>query len=100
MTILQKYALSIPEHIRRKIDVLGRPCIWNIVAHLNSLDDKTINITSLITKLNSNYNHIIKCVELMKSLDMIQEVRVGRVRLIKLNVDNEFVKAIIDILGL
>jgi hypothetical protein len=36
----------------------------------------------------------------MKSLDMVQEIRMGRVRLIKLNTDNEYVKAIINILSL
>lgn len=100
MTILQRYTVNIPERIKKKIDVLGKSCIWSIVAHLNSLDEKTINITSLIAKLNSNYSYVVKCIDLMKSLDMVQEIRMGRVRLIKLNTDNEYVKAIINILSL
>jgi len=100
MATWHKYTISIPEHVKKKIDVLGKSCIWSIIAHLNYVDNKTINITSLVNKLNSNYNYIMKCVELMKSLNMVQEIRMGRVRLIKLNTDNEYVKAIINILNL
>ncbi|MEL9939897.1 MAG: hypothetical protein QW632_01745 [Ignisphaera sp.] len=97
MELLQR-STTLPEKIKRKIDVFGRPCVWNIIAILSTIDAKTINITSLISKLNSNYSYVVRCVELMKSFDMITEIKMGRVRLIKLNEDNEYVKTILNVL--
>ncbi|MDK6028272.1 hypothetical protein QPL79_02695 [Ignisphaera sp. 4213-co] len=98
MELFQRITITIPEDVKKKIDVFGKPCIWNIIALLSSIDSKTINITSLVSKLNSNYNHIMKCIELMKSFDMVREIRMGRVRLIKLNDKNEYVAMIMNML--
>lgn len=73
--------------------------MWAIIALLNSTKDKTLNITSLISNLNSNYSTIIRCIEYMRAFGMIQEIRLGRIRLIQLNCDNEVVKAMIDLLN-
>ena len=97
MELLQR-STTLPEKIKKKIDVLGRPCVWNIIAILSTIDAKTINITSLISKLNSNYSYVVRCIELMKSFDMVNEIKMGRVRLIKLNEDNEYVKTILNVL--
>uniref|UniRef100_A0A7J3QEZ1 ArsR family transcriptional regulator n=1 Tax=Ignisphaera aggregans TaxID=334771 RepID=A0A7J3QEZ1_9CREN len=78
---------------------IGKPCIWAIIALLNSTKDKTLNITSIISNLNSNYSTIIRCIEYMRTLDMVHEVRLGRIRLIQLNCSNEIVKAMINILN-
>lgn len=97
MELLQRF-IALPEEIKKKIDVLGKPCVWSIIAILSTIDTKTINITSLISKLNSNYNYVARCIESMKSFDMVNEIRMGRVRLIKLNENNEYVKTILSIL--
>ncbi|MEM0026774.1 MAG: hypothetical protein QXT53_03100 [Ignisphaera sp.] len=97
MELFQRFPI-LPEKIKKKIDILGKPCVWNIIAILSITDAKTINITSLISKLNSNYNYVMRCIELMKSFDMVNEIKMGRVRLIKLNEDNEYVKTILNIL--
>ncbi|MEM4514103.1 MAG: hypothetical protein QXZ41_06335 [Ignisphaera sp.] len=64
--------------------IIGKPCIWSIVSVLMESDDKTINITSLVSKLNSNYRSISVCLDYMKKLNIVEEVVIGRLKLIKL----------------
>jgi len=95
----QKKFSNLPDKVKERIEIFGKPCIWSILAYLSNLDEKTINITALIRELNSNYGYISKCIELMKSLGMIEEVKLGRVRLIKLNMENNYVKTMLTLLN-
>jgi len=71
-------------YIKKLAAILSKPCIWSIVSILNESTDKTINITALIAKLNSNYKAVSKCLEYMKKLNIVEEVVVGRLRLVRL----------------
>ncbi|MCI4436000.1 MAG: hypothetical protein JHC33_04215 [Ignisphaera sp.] len=98
--LTQKKLSNLPDKVKERIEIFGKPCIWSILAYLSHLDEKTINITALIRELNSNYGYISKCIELMKSLGMIEEIKFGRVRLIKLNMENDYVKNMLMLLNM
>ncbi|MCS7111789.1 MAG: hypothetical protein RMI45_01915 [Ignisphaera sp.] len=85
--------------IKSRAYIIGKPCVWAIVALLSSTKDKTLNITSIVSNLNSNYSTITRCIEYMRIFDIVHEVRLGRLRLIQLNCNNEVVKAMLDILN-
>lgn len=85
--------------LKNRAYIIGKPCVWAIAALLNSTKDKTLNITSIISNLNSNYSTIIKCIEYMRALNMIHEIKLGRIRLIQLNCNNEVVRAMLNILN-
>jgi len=78
--------------------IFRKPCIWSIINILNSTEDKIINITALISKLNSNYSAVSKCIEDMKILGIIEEIHIGRLRLIKLKENNKLTKLMTDII--
>jgi len=78
--------------------IFRKPCIWSIINILNNTEDKIINITALISKLNSNYSAVSRCIEDMKMLGIIEEIHIGRLRLIKLKEDNKLVKLMTDII--
>ncbi len=78
--------------------IFRKPCIWSIINILNSTEEKIINITALISKLNSNYSAVSKCIEDMKFLGIVEEIHIGRLRLIKLKENNRLTKLIIDII--
>jgi len=78
--------------------IFRKPCIWSIINILNNTEDKTLNITALITKLNSNYSAVSKCIEDMKALGIVEEIHIGRLRLIKLKEDNRLTKLMADII--
>lgn len=76
--------LTYYNELKKLAFVIGKPCIWSIVSVLMESDNKTINITSLVSKLSSNYRSISICLEHMKKLNIIEEIAIGRLRLIKL----------------
>ncbi len=78
--------------------VFRKSCIWSIINILNDTEEKIINITALISKLNSNYSAVSKCIEDMKFLGIVEEIHIGRLRLIKLKENNRLTKLIIDII--
>ena len=59
-------------------------------------ESKAINITALVSKLNSNYNTVMRCLNYMKKLQIIEEEVIGRLRLIKLS-DNELTKQMLKL---
>ncbi len=93
------YEVSELIEIKNRAYIIGKPCMWAITALLNSTKDKTLNITSIVSNLNSNYSTVIRCIEYMRSLNMIREIRLGRIRLIQLNCNNEVVRAMLNILN-
>lgn len=76
--------LTYYSNLKKLASLIGKPCIWSIVSVLMESDDKIINITSLVSKLSSNYRSISICLEYMKKLNIIEEVIIGRLKLIKL----------------
>lgn len=84
-------------NLKRTASIVGRPCIWSILSVLMESENNTINITSLIYKLNSNYRTIVKCLNYMKKLQMIEEMTIGRLRLIKL-LDNPLTQSMLYVL--
>ncbi|MCC6015753.1 MAG: hypothetical protein LM582_01750 [Desulfurococcaceae archaeon] len=71
-------------NIKRLASIISKPCIWSIISILNESTDKTLNITALTSKLNSNYRAVSRCIEYMKKLNIVEEIVIGRLRLIKL----------------
>lgn len=84
---------------KSRAHIIGKPCVWTIVALLNSTKDKALNITSIVSNLNSNYSTVVRCIEYMMIFDLVHEVRLGRIRLIQLNYNSEIVRAMLDILN-
>lgn len=72
------------DHLKKLAIVIGKPCIWSIVSILSESNNRTMNITALISRMNSNYRAVSKCLEYMKKLNIIEEIIIGRLRLIKL----------------
>uniref|UniRef100_A0A7C2VLU0 ArsR family transcriptional regulator n=1 Tax=Ignisphaera aggregans TaxID=334771 RepID=A0A7C2VLU0_9CREN len=83
--------------LKRTAHLVGKPCIWTIVSVLMESEDKTINITSLISMLNSNYKTVSKCLDQMKRLNIIEEISIGRLRLVRL-LDTPLTRAMTEIL--
>lgn len=94
---LPRSATEEAARIRDRLKALGKPCIWRIVALLDSSDDKIMNISSIVASLNSNYARTLRCVEEMKLLELIEEIRIGRLRLLKLK-DTPLTNAMINII--
>ncbi|MEM4788937.1 MAG: hypothetical protein QXM55_04415, partial [Ignisphaera sp.] len=76
--------LTYYNELKKLAFVIGKPCIWSIVSVLIESDNKTINITSLVSRLNSNYRSISTCLDYMKKLNIVEEIVIGRLRIIKL----------------
>ncbi len=81
------------------LKVLSKRCVWNIVRVLNSTNSKMINITALVSMLKANYDYVMKCLELMRRYGMVEMAKIGRLRLVKLNTDNELVSKMISLLS-
>lgn len=83
--------------LKKLATLISKPCIWYITSALMEAEDKTMNITALISKLNSNYRTISRCIDYMKRLQIVEEIPIGRLRLIKL-LDNTLTHTMISIL--
>jgi len=83
--------------LKNKVSIVGKPCIWSVLSVLIESENNTLNITALISKLNSNYITISKCIDHMKKLQLIEEIKIGKLRLIKL-ADNNMTKLMINII--
>jgi len=81
------------------VNVLSKRCVWNIVRILSSSKSNMMNITALVASLRANYDYVMKCLNLMMKFGMVEVAKIGRLRLVKLNTDNEIVAKMIAILG-
>lgn len=84
-------------NLKKIANIVGKPCIWSILSILMETEHKTINITALISRLNSNYRTVSRCINYMKNLQIVEEVVIGRLRLIKL-LDNQLTQSMLDII--
>lgn len=82
--------------LKRISTFIGKPCVWSIIMLLMETENRAINVTALVSKLGSNYRAVMRCINYMKSLQIVEEVVIGRLRLIKL-LDNQLVKAMLEI---
>lgn len=89
--------LNYYNELKSKALSIGKPCIWSIVSILMETENKTINITALVSKLNSNYDTVTKCINHMKNLNLVEEIRIGRLKLIKL-LDNDLTQLMINVI--
>lgn len=85
------------KNLKRLAILISKPCIWYITLALMETEDRAMNITALISKLNSNYRTISKCIDYMRKLQIIEEVQIGRLRLVRL-LDNALTHTMINIL--
>lgn len=83
--------------LKKMASIVGKPCIWSIISILIESDSKATNITALVSKLNSNYRTIIKCIEYMKKLQIVEVMTIGRIRLVRL-IDNQLTRFMIGIM--
>jgi len=82
------------------LKLLSSRCTWFILAILKERKSGMINITALVNKLNSNYRTVNKCIEHMKKLGLIEDYKIGRLRLIKINEKSELLKRMFELLEL
>jgi len=68
-------------------------------AMLNT-ESEIINITALVSVTDLNHGMIDKCVKIMTRLGFVEDIKLGRTRLIKLNRDDEAVKLMLSLLEL
>ncbi len=80
------------------LKLLSNRCVWLILAVLKNRRSGMINITALINKLNSNYRTVNKCIEYMKRLGLVEDYRIGRLRLIKVNEQSELLKRMLELI--
>jgi len=85
------------EHLET-LKLLSNRCVWLILAVLKNRRSGMINITALVNKLNSNYRTVNKCIEYMKGLGLIEDYRIGRLRLIKANEQSELLKRMLELI--
>ncbi len=83
--------------LKNRVSIVGKPCIWAVLSVLIETENNTLNITALISKLNSNYTTISKCIDHMKRLQLIEEIKIGKLRLIRLT-NNDMAKLMINII--
>ncbi|HIP56586.1 MAG TPA: hypothetical protein EYH02_00735 [Ignisphaera aggregans] len=80
------------------LKLLSSRCTWLILAILKERKSGMINITALVNKLNSNYRTVNKCIEHMKKLGLVEDYKIGRLRLIKVNENSELLKRMFELL--
>ncbi len=81
------------------IPVLSKKCVWNIVRVLLRSRSNIVNITALVNALRANYDYVAKCLRIMEKYGMIETAKIGRLRLVKLNTDNDIVAKMIELLS-
>jgi len=63
-------------------------------------ESEIVNITALVSVTDLNHGIIDKCVKIMMHLGFVEDIKLGRTRLIKLNRDDEAVKLMLSLLKL
>lgn len=85
------------KNLKRKALIIGKPCIWSIISVLAESENKTINITALVAKTNSNYRTVMKCIDYMKKLQIVEVIVMDRLRLIRL-LDSPLAKLMLEVI--
>jgi len=80
------------------ITLLSKKCVWQIIRELRDTRCGILNITALVHRLNTNYEYVVNCIKLLEKYGIVECVKVGRLKLVKLNTDNETCKLMIAIM--
>jgi len=80
------------------LSLLSKRCVWQIINELRETRCGILNITALVNRLNANYEYVVNCVKLLERYGIVESVKVGRLRLVKLNTNNETCRLMIAVM--
>ncbi len=84
--------------VKRMLEVLGKKCSWSIIYALMKSRSGMLNITALVNMVGSNYNAVSSCIEDLEEVGIIEVLKLGRLKIVKLNERNPVVQAMKNLL--
>ncbi len=79
-------------------ELFKRKCVWKIITVLLDSPACILNISALISRTGLSHSTMTRCLDIMKKFDIVEVSTIGRLKLVRLNVDNELVKIFMQLL--